>query len=138
LALKAALCRFRFAFISLLFLIYSKPAKIEIYPWSNFRGPPLAAVVAWTENGSKYLHDLRAFALMTRQIDWPIPTPIGAPRRGLLPAVHLTRVSAAVAFRNARKASVCDCKEARGSMGISVPTAQDRLAGPAERVAVAL
>ncbi|MGD0413064.1 MAG: hypothetical protein ABSC18_15340, partial [Verrucomicrobiota bacterium] len=40
-ALKAALCRFRFAFISLLFLIYSKPAKIETYPWSNFRGPPL-------------------------------------------------------------------------------------------------
>jgi hypothetical protein len=43
LALKAALCRFRFAFISLLFLIYSKPAKIETYPWSNFRGPPLQA-----------------------------------------------------------------------------------------------
>jgi hypothetical protein len=38
--LKAALCRFRFAFISLSFLIYSKPAKIEINPWSNFRGPP--------------------------------------------------------------------------------------------------
>ena len=29
LALKAALCRFRFAFIHLLFLIYSRPAKIE-------------------------------------------------------------------------------------------------------------
>jgi hypothetical protein len=41
LALKAALCRFRFAFISLLFLIYSKPAKVELYPWSKNRGPPL-------------------------------------------------------------------------------------------------
>jgi len=40
LALKAALCRFRFAFISLLFLIYSKPAKVELNQWSNFRGPP--------------------------------------------------------------------------------------------------
>ena len=39
LALKAALCRFRFAFISLLFLIYSKPAKIETYLWSKNRGP---------------------------------------------------------------------------------------------------
>src|SRR5580658_9578152 len=39
LALKAALCRFLFAFISLLFLIYSKPAKIETYLWSKNRGP---------------------------------------------------------------------------------------------------
>src|SRR5580692_12692768 len=41
LALKAALCRFRFAFIGLLFLIYSRPAKVELYPWSKNRGPPL-------------------------------------------------------------------------------------------------
>src|SRR5580658_6917165 len=43
LALKAALCRFRFAFIGLLFLIYSRPAKVELYPWSKNRGPPLTA-----------------------------------------------------------------------------------------------
>src|ERR1017187_9177807 len=41
LALKAALCRLRFAFISLLFLIYSRLAKVYLNPWSNFRGPPL-------------------------------------------------------------------------------------------------
>jgi hypothetical protein len=41
LALKAALCRLRFAFIGLLFIIYSKPAKIETYLWSKIRGPPL-------------------------------------------------------------------------------------------------
>src|SRR5208283_1156017 len=40
LALKAALCRFRFAFISLLFLIYSRPTKVHLNPWSNFWGPP--------------------------------------------------------------------------------------------------
>jgi len=40
LALKAALCRFRFAFISLLFLIYSKPAKVDLNQWSKIRGPP--------------------------------------------------------------------------------------------------
>jgi hypothetical protein len=39
LALKAALCRLRFAFIGLLFLIYSKPAKIETCLWSKNRGP---------------------------------------------------------------------------------------------------
>jgi hypothetical protein len=40
LALKAALCRLRFAFISLLILIYSRPTKVELNPWSSFRGPP--------------------------------------------------------------------------------------------------
>jgi len=45
LALKAALCRFRFAFIGLLFLINSRPAKVELYPWSNFRGPPLCYIL---------------------------------------------------------------------------------------------
>ncbi|MGP8199363.1 MAG: hypothetical protein ACLQU4_07665, partial [Limisphaerales bacterium] len=39
LALKAALCLFRFAFISLLFLIYSRPAKVELNQWSKNRGP---------------------------------------------------------------------------------------------------
>src|ERR1035441_7762764 len=39
LALKAALCRLRFAFISLLFLIYSRPTKVHLNPWSNFWGP---------------------------------------------------------------------------------------------------
>jgi hypothetical protein len=42
--LKAALCRLRFAFIGLLFIIYSKPAKIETYLWSKIRGPPLTDV----------------------------------------------------------------------------------------------
>src|SRR5580658_11052562 len=46
LALKAALCRLRFAFIDLLFLIYSRPAKIETHPWSKNRGPPLGSGVA--------------------------------------------------------------------------------------------
>jgi hypothetical protein len=47
LALKAALCRLRFAFIGLLFIIYSKPAKIETYLWSKIRGPPLPALAAF-------------------------------------------------------------------------------------------
>jgi hypothetical protein len=34
----------RFAFISLLFLIYSKPAKVELNLWSNFRGPAHATL----------------------------------------------------------------------------------------------
>jgi hypothetical protein len=29
----------RFAFISLLFLIYSRPTKVHLNPWSKFRGP---------------------------------------------------------------------------------------------------
>src|SRR5260221_4349060 len=40
LALKAALCRLRFAFISLLSLISSRPAKVHLNQWSNFWGPP--------------------------------------------------------------------------------------------------
>src|SRR5665213_12893 len=39
LALKAELCRLRFAFISLLFLIYSRPAKVHLNPVSRFWGP---------------------------------------------------------------------------------------------------
>jgi hypothetical protein len=35
----------RFAFIGLLFLIYSRPAKIETYLWSKNRGPPLATQI---------------------------------------------------------------------------------------------
>jgi hypothetical protein len=30
----------RFAFISLLFLIYSRPAKVHLNLWSSFWGPP--------------------------------------------------------------------------------------------------
>jgi len=41
LALKAALCRFRFAFISLLLLIYSRLTKVYLNQWSSFWGPPL-------------------------------------------------------------------------------------------------
>src|SRR5665213_2299450 len=46
LALKAELCRLRFAFISLLFLIYSRPAKVHLNQWSSFWGPPHAATVS--------------------------------------------------------------------------------------------
>src|ERR1035441_1270707 len=45
LALKAALCRLRFAFISLLFLIYSRPTKVHLNPWSNFWGPPQTSLM---------------------------------------------------------------------------------------------
>jgi hypothetical protein len=41
LALKAALCRLRFAFIRLLSLISSRPTKVYLNLWSNFGGPPL-------------------------------------------------------------------------------------------------
>src|SRR5208337_4999911 len=41
LALKAALCRLRFPFISLLFLIYSRLTKVYLNHWSSFWGPPL-------------------------------------------------------------------------------------------------
>src|ERR1039458_4579227 len=41
LALKAALCRFRFAFINLLSLISSRPTKVYLLQqWSSFWGPP--------------------------------------------------------------------------------------------------
>src|SRR5580658_591609 len=43
LALKAALCRLRFAFISLLFLIYSRLTKVYLNQWSSFWGPPLSS-----------------------------------------------------------------------------------------------
>src|SRR5260221_9467066 len=46
LALKAALCRLRFAFISLLSLISSRPAKVHLNQWSNFWGPPHPPSVA--------------------------------------------------------------------------------------------
>src|SRR5260221_191526 len=48
LALKAALCRLRFAFISLLSLISSRPAKVHLNQWSNFWGPP-----HWPESGEQ-------------------------------------------------------------------------------------
>src|SRR5438552_8878210 len=41
LALKASLCRLRFAFIGLLSLISSRPRKVYLDHWSNFWGPPL-------------------------------------------------------------------------------------------------
>src|SRR5580700_9328969 len=64
LALKAALCRFRFAFIGLLFLIYSRPAKIETYLWSKNRGPPLTMAFdgmkrrAWPAAGKPFFHEM--------------------------------------------------------------------------------
>src|SRR5208283_1934401 len=39
LALKAALCRLRFAFI-VCFLFSSRPAKVHLNKWSSFWGPP--------------------------------------------------------------------------------------------------
>src|SRR6266581_1960004 len=39
LALKAALCRLRFAFI-VCFLCSSRPAKVHLNQWSSFWGPP--------------------------------------------------------------------------------------------------
>src|SRR6266853_560303 len=39
LALKAALCRLRFAFI-VCFLCSSRPAKVHLNLWSDFWGPP--------------------------------------------------------------------------------------------------
>src|SRR5258707_15078929 len=39
LALKAALCRLRFAFI-VCFLFSSRPAKVHLNLWSSFWGPP--------------------------------------------------------------------------------------------------
>jgi hypothetical protein len=54
--LKAALCRFRFAFISLLFLIYSKTAKIETYLWPKKRGPPLRGSLLFESELRFYIH----------------------------------------------------------------------------------
>jgi hypothetical protein len=74
LALKAALCRLRFAFISLLILIYSRPTKVELNPWSSFRGPPhfdlnpLAVIAARTN----FLLSLGTLIRHATRIDIPV------------------------------------------------------------------
>src|ERR1017187_2670190 len=49
LALKAALCRLRFAFI-VCFLFASRPTKVHLNLWSSFWGPPQLSTLGSTEH----------------------------------------------------------------------------------------
>src|SRR6266568_9663217 len=57
LALKAALCRLRFAFI-VCFLCSSRPAKVHLNWWSSFWGPPqVAGVVKEVDEAARRTHE---------------------------------------------------------------------------------
>src|SRR5712691_8834197 len=83
LALKAALCRLRFAFI-VCFLFSSRPAKVHLNWWSSFWGPPQIANPARrsmitfrpTKHLPRCLHIeivVNRFPLQTKQQHWCAP-----------------------------------------------------------------
>src|SRR5258708_16765945 len=61
LALKAALCRLRFAFIRLLSLTSSRPTKVHLNQWSSFWGPPQLPRIARDHHFRKEYDDPECF-----------------------------------------------------------------------------